>query len=248
MTGTVRDGGLDEISGVVVGRRMRGVLWVEEDSGNEAAVYALEPTGEVVATVAVAGATNQDWEDLAWAEGRLYVGDIGDNGRERSEVQVYAFAEPRGRDVSSVEATTFQLRYEDGPHDAEAMFVDPRDDTLYVIEKQVGDRESTVFAVALGEMRSGDLGVLRAVTSVSMATVTAADIGPAGIVVRNYLVTRVFPWGDDRSVASTLEGMSCAVALGPSEAIAQTGDGSGLYSIPEGVGAPIGYAEIPLPS
>jgi hypothetical protein len=31
------------------------------DSGNDAAVYALEPTGEVVAEVTVDGATNEDW-------------------------------------------------------------------------------------------------------------------------------------------------------------------------------------------
>ena len=43
VTGTVMDPALDEISGVVVGHRMDGVLWVEEDSGNDAAVYALEP-------------------------------------------------------------------------------------------------------------------------------------------------------------------------------------------------------------
>src|SRR6185295_4588928 len=76
VTGTVRDSALDEISGVVVGHHLRGVLWVEEDSGNDAAIYALEPTGEVVATVSVLGAANQDWEDLAWADGRLFVGDI----------------------------------------------------------------------------------------------------------------------------------------------------------------------------
>jgi hypothetical protein len=123
------------------------------------------------------------------------------------------------------------------------MFVDARDDTLYVIEKQSVARESTVFAVALDEMRSGTVGVLRAVARVPMSTVTAADLGPAGIAVRNYLVTRVFPWSEDRSVTSTLDATSCPVTLGPSEALAQTPDGRGLYSIPEGVGAPIGYTE-----
>jgi hypothetical protein len=246
VTGTVRDPALDEISGVVVGHHLRGVLWVEEDSGNEAAVYALESTGEVVATVALDGATNQDWEDLAWADGRLFVGDIGDNEHARSEVQVYVFAEPRDRDVPSVEATMFRLRYEGGPRDAEAMFVDPRDEILYVIEKQTVARDSTVFAIALDDMRSGSVGVLRAVGRIPMSTVTAADLGPAGISVRNYLVTRVFPWSEDRSVPSTLDGMSCLVALGSSEALAQTADGSGLYSIPEGVRPPIAYAEISL--
>ena len=207
MTGTVADPALDEISGVVVGHRMEGVLWVEEDSGNDAAVYALEPTGEVVSEVTVDGATNEDWEDLAWARGRIWVGDIGDNERERSTIQVYSFREPRDRGVSTIDATTLRLRYEDGPHDAEAMFVDPRDEHLYIIAKQFTKPKSAVYAVRLREVRSGDVGVLRLVARVPLSFVTAADLGPAGIVVRNYLSTVVFPWSADRTIVSTLEGI-----------------------------------------
>ena len=231
VTGTVADPALDEISGVVVGHRMDGVLWVEEDSGNDAAVYALEPTGEVVAEVTVDGATNEDWEDLAWARGRLWVGDIGDNERERSTIEVYSFREPRDRGVSTVDATTLRLRYEDGPHDAEAMFVDPRDEHLYIIAKQFTEPKSAVYAVRLREVRPGDVGVLRLVARVPLSFVTAADLGPAGIVVRNYLSTLVFPWSADRTIVSTLEGISCPVSLGSSEAIAQTLDGRALYSM-----------------
>ena len=244
VTGTVAAPELDEISGVVVGHRMDGVLWVEEDSGNDAAVYALEATGEVVAEVTVDGATNEDWEDLAWADGRLWVGDIGDNERERSDVQVYSFHEPEDRGMTSVDATIVRLRYEDGPHDAEAMFVDPRDDHLYIIVKQFSEPNSAVYTVSLREAPPGDVGVLRLVARVPLSFVTAADLGPAGIVVRNYLSTLVFPWSEDRTVVSTLEGMSCPVSLGSSEAIAQTRDGSALYSIAEGVGPSIRYVEL----
>ena len=93
-------------------------------------------------------------------------------------------------------------------------------------------------------MRPGDVGVLRRVGRVPLSFVTAADLGPAGIVVRNYLSTLVFPSSDDRAIVSTLEGMSCPVSLGSSEAIAQTRDGRALYSIAEGVGPPIRYVEL----
>ena len=244
VTGTVADPALDEISGVVVGHRMDGVLWVEEDSGNDAAVYALEPTGEVVAEVTVDGATNEDWEDLAWAKGRLWVGDIGDNERSRSEIQVYSFREPSDRSVTSVDPTILRLRYEDGPHDAEAMFVDPRDERLYLIEKQLTQPESGVYAVSLREVRPGEVGVLRLVARVPLSFVTAADLGPVWIAVRNYLIALVFPRSDDRTVVSTLEGRSCPVSLGSSEAIALTRDGRALYSIAEGVGPSIRYVEL----
>ena len=241
--GTVMDPALDEISGMVVGHRMDGVLWVEEDSGNDAAVYALEPTGEVVADVTVDGATNVDWEDLAWAKGRLWVGDIGDNERERSEIQVYSFREPDDRDATSVDATTLRLRYEDGPHDAEAMFIDPRDERLYLVEKQFGQPGSAVYAVPLRGLLPGEVGVLRLVARVPLPAVTAADLGPAGIAVGSYLTTLVFPWSDDRTVVSTLEGMACLASIGD-EAIAMTQDGGALYSTGEGVGRSIRYVEI----
>jgi hypothetical protein len=242
VTGSVRDPRLDEISGVVAGHRIGGVLWVEEDSGNDAAIYAVEPSGTVVARVEVRGATNEDWEDLAWANGHLWLGDIGDNDRERSEIEVYAVAEPHDLDVTSVRATVSHLRYEDGPHDAEAMFV--AGGTLYVIEKQLRSRESAVYGVRLGDLGPATVGVLRRVATVPMSTVTAADVGPAGIAVRNYLEARIFPWADGRGVASTLSRTSCPVALGISEALAETADGTALYSIPEGVRPAIRYAVI----
>ena len=181
VTGTIADPALDEISGVVVGHRMDGFLWVVEDSGNDASVYALEPSGEVVAEVMVDGATNEDWEDLAWANGRLWVGDIGDNERDRSVIQVYSFPEPSDRSVTSVHATIVRLRYEDGPHDAEAMCVDPRDEHLYVIEKQLTQPESAVYAVPVREVRPGEVGVLGLVARVPLSIVTAADLGPDSV-------------------------------------------------------------------
>ena len=244
VTGTVSDPELDEISGIVAGRRIPGVLWAEEDSGNDPSVFALTPSGKVVARVAVDGATNRDWEALAWAMGRLWIGDIGDNEGERSEVQVYSFAEPRDRGVTRVDASVLRLRYEDGPHDAEAMFVDPQDEHLYIVVKQLTESDSAVYAFPLADARPHGIGILREVASVALSTVTAADIGPAGIAIRDYLSTLVFPWADDRTVVSTLEGTPCFVSLGSSEAIAQTPDGTGLYSIREGVGPPIRYAAL----
>jgi hypothetical protein len=82
------------------------------------------------------------------------------------------------------------------------------------------------------------------VARVPLSIVTAADLGPAGIVVRIYLAALVFPWSDDRTVVSTLERKSCPVSLGSSEAIAQTLDGRALYSINEGIGPPIRYVEL----
>ena len=156
---------------------------------------------------------------------------------------MYSFREPEDRGVTSVDATTLRLRYEDGPHDAEAMFVDPRDEHLYVIVKQLTEPESAVYAVPLRGAASGRGRCAPPGRRVPRPDRHRADLGPAGIVVRNYLTTLVFPWSDDRTVVSTLEGLSCPASIGD-EAIAQTGDGGALYSTGEGVGGSIRYVEL----
>ena len=234
VSGRVEDPRLDEISGVVAGPG--GVLWVEEDSGNPAAISGLSRAGALLDTVDVAGATNVDWEDLARAGGRLWIGDIGDNALARTEIKVYAIDEPADPSAGSVEAEVISLRYPDGPHDAEAMVVDRAARRLYVIEKQTARPRSIVFAVELSQAVPGSTSTLRPVGEVSLANVTAADLGPTGLVVKNYLTALLFPAiGPDASVEQLLAGASCPMLLGPSEAIAFSPDGRRLFTIPEGV-------------
>jgi hypothetical protein len=195
VTGTIADPALDEISGVVVGHRMDGFLWVEEDSGNDASVYALEPSGEVVAEVMVDGATNEDWEDLAWANGRLWVGDIGDNERDRSVIHTYSFPEPSDRSVTSVDATIVRLRYEDGR-------TMPRRCSSILATAPYSSRNSSrsLRARCTPSVRgaSGEVGV--SAGRARRSIVTAADLDRR-IAVRNYLRAGV-PWSDDRHVST----------------------------------------------
>ena len=68
----------------------------------------------------------------------MYVGDIGDNRRERDEVVVYRV--PVGRGQLDVEPASFRLAYPDGPHDAESLFAD-RAGRLHVITKSFRRRD-----------------------------------------------------------------------------------------------------------
>ena len=76
------------------------------------------------ATVAVNVPAAVDWEDIAIDGKTIYIGDIGDNAAVRPSIVVYRVTEP-ALTAKSVNATTFTLRYPDGPHDAEALMVDP---------------------------------------------------------------------------------------------------------------------------
>jgi hypothetical protein len=237
--GRVRDARLDEISGVVASPT-RDVLWVQEDSGNAPAVVAIDLAGRVKATVDVQDAVNHDWEDLALADGILWIGDIGDNDVDRPRVQAYWFPEP-ALTASSVVASVLHLRYEDGPHDAEALLVDADQETLYVITK-LFRRYGVVYRADISSVEDGSSRTLRRVGRVPLGLVTAADSGPQGIVVMSYFEALLYPWSDDRRVASTLHGRACPVAVPVgAEAIAIGASTGRLFTIAEGIHPPIDH-------
>ena len=209
------------------------VFWVQEDSGNPPVVVAIDDAGRVMATVAVQGAVNVDWEDIALSDGTLWIGDIGDNDAERSMVQVYWFPEPALTETSVV-ANVLNLRYEDRPHDAEALLVDPEHGGLYIITKLFRGF-GVVYRADISSIEDGAFRTLRRVGKVPLGLVTAADSGPQGIVVLSYFGARLYPWAGDRRVESTLRAKGCPVVVGTSaEAIAIEGATGRLSTIAEG--------------
>jgi hypothetical protein len=128
---------LPEASGIAVSRHDPARLWAINDSG-EAVVTALDAHGFVSGRVSLAGATVEDWEAIALAAcphgSCLYIGDIGDNNRNRSRITVYRLPEP-ATTIGSVAVTdVFHASYPDGPHDAEALLVSP-DGSIYIVTK-----------------------------------------------------------------------------------------------------------------
>jgi hypothetical protein len=132
---------LRETSGVAASRRLPGILWTHNDSGDGPTLYAVDTTGQLRGTFVVTGARAVDWEDVAvgpcpggsddarsWC---VFIGDIGDNAGRRRGVVVYAVPEPSPHEVPATQigrtprARALRVRYRDGPHDAEAIAVDP---------------------------------------------------------------------------------------------------------------------------
>jgi hypothetical protein len=126
---TLQDPTLVESSGLAVSATHPGVLWTHNDGGSVAQVMAVDRQGSTVATVTLAGIDPYDPEALAPGtddRGRaaLYLGDIGDNLRERPDVSVFRFREPTRLADATVPARWYRFTYPDGPHDAEALLVD----------------------------------------------------------------------------------------------------------------------------
>ena len=88
---------VNPISNVLVessGLQMAGnSLWSFNDGGGAAAIYRIDTlTNTVFQTVNLGGATNVDWEDIAFDGTYFYVGDFGNNADGyRSDLKIYKF-------------------------------------------------------------------------------------------------------------------------------------------------------------
>src|SRR5215217_8757126 len=97
---TLKDKSVSESSGLVASRTTPGAYWTHNDSGDGPFIYAFDPHGDSLGVFRVTGAQARDWEDISIGPGPerdksyLYIGDIGDNDQQRSEVVVYRVAEP----------------------------------------------------------------------------------------------------------------------------------------------------------
>jgi len=242
--GTVASDELSEISGIARGGPWgQDVLWVHNDSGDSATLYAINRLGELLARVDVEGAQAIDWEDLAAGPGPfadrtyLFAADIGDNGASREHVVVYRMIEPELA-ATSTSADAVTLVYPDRPHDAEAFMVDPITGDWYLLTKEGGE-PSTLFRAARPPEGPSTI-TLEPVTTVEIRPdfATAGDISPDGtaLVIRTYFSVRVYPI-DGGDVAGALAGEPCRLPFPPEvqgEAVAVGWDGRDVFTISEG--------------
>ena len=212
-----------ESSGIAVSRRHPGVLWTHNDSGDGPNLYAVRLDGTVLGRHAVTGARAVDWEDLALAPcptvrgDCLYVADTGDNEALRRSVTVYILPEPdptEGRAAGRTRlARAVHVTYPDGPHDVEAMWVDPDGSVELVTKGQVGEvhryrvaRESLLQDSARAEAR-GDVPISpqRAIGR----WVTGAAIAPHGrrVAIRTYTEIFFFQLTEKRALVP--DGPAC---------------------------------------
>ncbi|HYH34041.1 MAG TPA: hypothetical protein VD814_02700 [Nocardioides sp.] len=113
-----------------------GLVLTVNDSGDTARVFAVDPEdGRTVGVTRWAGEP-VDVEALAPAgPGEVWVGDIGDNDRDRSSIRVLRV--PVGPGERTAAGAGLDLVYPDGPNDAEALLCHPRTGRLLVVTKDV---------------------------------------------------------------------------------------------------------------
>jgi len=259
---------VNECSGLAASRRNKGLYWTHNDSGGRARLFAIDLRGDLKKTLHVDGARAKDWEDIAVGPGPadgqtyIYIADIGDNRKRRSSIQIYRVPEPEvqgsAEEDARAPAQRFEVRYPDGAHDSETIFIDQgpaamaqgTSGRVYVISKHyhyAGD----VYWVDLPESPSHVLtftkaGTLNHHVSSWKSAVTGSDINPQGslVAVRAYDQLILYPRREGSSVEEALAGSGCHAhqkVERQGEAIAFGSDGSHYVTVSEGVGVPVWY-------
>lgn len=208
--GHLGDVALREVSGIVPSPTTSELLWMHNDSGDAAVLYALSTDGQARGRVQLPF-TPVDVEDIAVASCPdrrgpcVWLADTGNNSGDRTDQSIYFFPEPVPNnagilpDVESVQR--IDLGHAQGfPNsiDVEAMVVLPDASALLLIEK-VDAAEARVFAVrapfpvtaspADDDARDEDRAVVTEIARVRTESpagvdfarmITGADLHPSG--------------------------------------------------------------------
>jgi hypothetical protein len=145
-TGRIMHAAATETSGLAASHRTTDLLWIHNDSAGQPVLYAIGTDGRLRGTVRIAGIKNNDWEDLASfnLDGQpwLLIADTGDNKGIRKNCALYVIAEPDpgalspDHELAATVAWRLTVVFPDGPHDCEAVAVDPKEETVFLLTKR----------------------------------------------------------------------------------------------------------------
>lgn len=262
---------VDESSGLARSQRDPQRLWTLNDSGDDPVLYALDTRGHALGRLRIAGAANEDWEDLASYDDHgtptLLVADVGGNIRRRPSVTLYWIEEPdsipapgtTGR--TTVSYRTLRVRFPDGPRDCEAVAVDVAAGRIYLLSKRdplprlyavpLDPQSESVTAEALGEIR-----IPRAPAHHPhpeyIDWISAMDISPDGrsLVAVSLTQAHVYRRRHRESWPQALRRAPTSFGLPPFEqieAVTWAADGRAIYVSSEGRPMPLARIELRHP-
>jgi hypothetical protein len=248
---------ITEASGLVASRLNVGVLWVHNDSGDSARIYALNTEGKLLGICTVTGAQSRDWEDIAAGPGPkagqsyLYIGDIGDNDAKYPSVRIYRVPEPNvdpakpfGNQATAT-AETIELLYPDGPRDAETLLVDPQTKDIYIVAKR--ELFCKVYMAAYPQSTIRPTALAR-VATLPWPLADGGDVSPDGryVIVRSYNLASLWTRtpGEPLWKAFGKPRVDVPLASEPQgESISFDAAGKGYFTLSEKANQPIYYFE-----
>jgi hypothetical protein len=145
---------LDETSGLLY---YNNNLITHNDSGGDANLYEIDiSTGNIVRIVTVNNATNVDWEDITQDASYIYIGDIGNNNGNRTDLKIYKISKTDYNDndnmvtsevinYSYADQTEFTSNLNNTNWDAEGLI--SYEDKLLIFTKNWSDYRVNVYAI-----------------------------------------------------------------------------------------------------
>jgi hypothetical protein len=256
----LKDDRVNESSGIAASIRYKDMFWTHNDSGDSARIFLINKGGETLAIVAIKGVAAIDWEDIAsfkrGEDGYILIADTGNNARLRQNGILYIIREPlipmnpdnKEAPIIEVEPErSLSFQFEDGPHDCEAVAIDPTESTIYLVNKERA--ECKVYSMPLPSKESKEPNIAKAIATLKMPYVTAMDISPDGL--HSVILTYTDAYSFDRANGETwMQAFSRephiikAPPRKQGESICYGADGKSLYLTSENTNQP--FWEIPV--
>jgi hypothetical protein len=234
---------------------------MHNDSGDTSRIFLVNAAGKV-RDVYSWNAKVLDCEDIALnpkektGKACIYVGDIGDNGAKRPCISLYRFVEPvysPGSNTNLENVEKINLKYPDGPRDAETLMIDPIEQLIFIISK----REDTVGIYTCSiPMIAKDTIMLQRKANLYLPGignpkwVVAGDISDDGkqVILKTY--KNVYYWKrlPGEHIWETLRKNFTLLpykAEPQGEAVCFDKNKRGYFSVSEGENPPIYYYKIP---
>ena len=129
-------------------------LWTFNDSGGKPILYQIdERTGAILKEVKITNASNRDWEDIAFDDTYVYIGDIGNNRGNRKDLRVYKIPRASLKTEKSIRAEVIKFSFSDQKdfrskpqqtnYDCEAMVA--YHGKLYLFSKNWQDQKTRLY-------------------------------------------------------------------------------------------------------
>ena len=145
---------LNETSGLA---NLNGEIWTHNDKGDEAVLYRIDPAnGSIIRTVEITNAINKDWEDITHDDNYVYIGDIGNNDGDRTDLRIYKISRAALEtsdfvlaeiiDYAYSDQTSWEPSHNNNDYDCEALI--SYGDKLYLFSKNWVDHQTRCYQLS----------------------------------------------------------------------------------------------------
>lgn len=145
---------VNETSGLA---NLNGEIWTHNDKGDDAILYQVNTVnGNITRIVEIMNATNEDWEDITHDENYIYVGDIGNNYGDRTDLKIFKVSRAALEVSDEVYAEIIHYSYSDqtswepnhnnNDFDCEALI--SYENNLYLFSKNWVDHQTRCYELS----------------------------------------------------------------------------------------------------